>query len=486
MLVAHPVRILLIEDEAFDVRRVRRTLQPFAEQLQIRQVVSHGDAAIDFVRTEGVDLDVVIMDMQIAGGMMGEALIREIKRWQPSLPIIVITKMTVNITDYEFANRLLKSGAFWYCTKYPTDIEEAIYQPTDFILSIVNAAEQRRLRREQDRTEGKLVRNAEEVLTRTRLIGVSPAIQKVRAQVRQVASTDASVLISGASGTGKELVASQIHYQSSRRLENYVPINCGSIPDHLVESELFGHEKGSFTGADRAKIGLFEAGHRGTIFLDEVAELPLPAQVKLLRVLQDGEIEKIGRTHRTKVDVRIVAATNKILQNEISAGRFREDLFYRLNVVPIHLPSLKDRKEDVPVLWEHFIRQMSLDMGVNAPTTEDGAYRVLSGYAWPGNVRELKNVVQRLLLMGEFVITSDIVSEYLSLAAAIPPPDSPHTIAFSSADDLLPLREMERLFRLRYFQFVRSNSASDAEAAKKLGLAPPNYHRMSKDLGLKN
>jgi DNA-binding NtrC family response regulator len=486
MLVAHPVRILLVEDEAFDVRRVRLTLQPFAEQLQIRHVVSHGDAAIDLVRSEGEHLDVVIMDMQIAGGVMGEALIREIKRWQPSLPIIVITKMTVNITDYEFANRLLKSGAYWYCTKYPTDIENAIYQPTDFVLSIVNAAEQRRLRREQDRTEGKLVRNAEEILTRTRLIGVSPAVQKVRAQIRQVASTDATVLISGASGTGKELVASQIHYQSARRLENYVPINCGSIPDDLVESELFGYEKGSFTGADRTKAGLFEAGHRGTIFLDEVAELPLPAQVKLLRVLEEGEIEKIGRTHRTKVDVRIVAATNKILQNEISAGRFREDLFYRLNVVPIHIPSLKDRKEDVPVLWEHFLRQMSFDMGVEVPTTDEGAYRTLAGYAWPGNIRELKNVVQRLLLMGEVAITADVVSEYLSLSPAIPPADSLHTIGFSTTDELLTLREMEHLFRLRYFQFVRSHSSSDAEAAKKLGLAPPNYHRMSKDLGLKD
>lgn len=308
MLVSHVVRILLIEDEEFDVRRVRRTLQPFADQLQVRDVVSHGDTALDLIQNRGDEFDVVIMDMQIAGGLMGEQLIKAIKRIQPSIQIIVITKMTVHITDYEFAQRLLKAGAYWYCTKYPTDIEDAIYQPTDFILAIVNAYERRRLERERERSERKLLRNVEDMLARTRLLGVSPALQKLRGQIKQLGTSDATVLISGASGTGKELVAAQIHYESNRRFENFVPINCGSIPDHLVESELFGYEKGSFTGADRAKQGLFEAGHRGTIFLDEVAELPLSAQVKLLRVIQEGEIEKIGRTASTKVDVRILTA----------------------------------------------------------------------------------------------------------------------------------------------------------------------------------
>ncbi|MEK6650089.1 MAG: sigma-54 dependent transcriptional regulator [Bacteroidota bacterium] len=484
MLVANIVRILLIEDEDFDVRRVRHTLEPFADQLQIRNVVSHGDAALELLRVHGEEFDVVIMDMQIAGGLMGEQLIRAIKRLQPSLQIIVITKMTVNITDYEFAHRLLKAGAFWYCTKYPTDIENAIYQPTDFILSIVNAAEKRLLEHKHERSERKLIRNAEEMLSRTRLLGISPSLQKLRGQIKQLGTTEATVLISGASGTGKELVAAQIHYESARRLENYIPINCGSIPDDLVESELFGYEKGAFTGADRAKQGLFEAGHRGTIFLDEVGELPMAAQVKLLRVLQEGEIEKIGRTTKTKVDVRIIAATNKVLQKEVAAGRFREDLFYRLNVVPIHIPPLKERTEDIPVLWEHFLRMMSVDMGVAMPPTDDGAYRVLTSYPWPGNVRELKNVVQRLLLMGESSITADVASDYLSIV--VPPhASSLDAISFKASDVIRPLREMERLFRLKYFQFVRQQSASDADAAKKLGLAPPNYHRMSKDLGMK-
>ncbi len=294
------IGVLLIEDEEFDVRRVRSTLKPFADQIQIREVVSNGDTALELLAQHNDQFDVIIMDLQIAGGVMGEALIRAIKRVAPSLQIIVITKMTVNITDFDFANRLLQAGAFWYCTKYPTDIEGYIYQPTDFILSIFNAYQRKRLEREHSRSEKKLLHNVEGMLSRTRILGISEQMQKVRAQIKQLAAIDATVLISGASGTGKELVAINIHYESKRKLENFIPINCGSIPHDLIESELFGYEKGSFTGASTSKRGLFEQANHGTIFLDEVAELPLSAQVKLLRVIQDGEIEKIGRSRKNQ------------------------------------------------------------------------------------------------------------------------------------------------------------------------------------------
>jgi two-component system, NtrC family, response regulator AtoC len=480
------IQILLIEDEEFDVRRVRNTIRPFEHQIQIREVVSNGDSALELLTERIEQFDIVIMDLQLAGGMMGEALIRAIKRIAPSQQIIVITKMTVNITDFDFANRLLQAGAFWYCTKYPSDIEEYIYQPTDFILSIFNAYQRKKLERDKSRSEKKLLHNVEGMLSRTKILGISEQIQKVRAQIKQLSVTDATVLISGPSGTGKELVAVNIHYESKRKLENFVTINCGSIPDELIESELFGYEKGAFTGANTTKRGLFEQANHGTIFLDEVAELPLQAQVKLLRVIQDGEIEKIGRTsEKTKVDVRIIAATNKVLQQEVVAHRFREDLFYRLHVVPLHTPPLKERPEDILVLWEHFMRTMSIEMIKQTPTTEDGTFDVLKGYDWPGNVRELKNVVQRLLLRDEKFITPKIMKEILSPHPASHSMLDNDSVILLDEKDTPLLREMEDIFRRKYFNFVRKHSISDADAARKLGLAPPNYHRMCKELGLK-
>jgi DNA-binding NtrC family response regulator len=481
------IQVLLIEDEEFDVRRVRNTLKPFEHQIEIREVVSNGDSALELLAQHNEKYDVVIMDLQIAGGTMGEALIRAIKRIVPSHQIIVITKMTVNITDFDFANRILQAGAFWYCTKYPSDIEDYIYQPTDFILSIFNAYQRKKLESEKSRSEKKLLRNVEGMLSRTKILGVSEQIQKIRAQIKQLAVTDATVLISGPSGTGKELIAINIHYESKRRLENFVTINCGSIPDELIESELFGYEKGAFTGANANKRGLFEQANHGTIFLDEVAELPLIAQVKLLRVIQDGEIEKIGRTgEKVKVDVRILAATNKVLQQEIAAGRFREDLFYRLHVVPLYAPPLKERPEDVLVLWEHFMRQMSIDMIRPTPTTEETAFDVLKRYDWPGNVREVQNVVQRLLLREESIITPEIIKEVLSLHPSSHQYTDSNAVFFQDSKNAPSLREMEDIFRKKYFTFIRKNSSSDAEAARKLGLAPPNFHRMCKELGLKN
>jgi DNA-binding NtrC family response regulator len=480
------IRILLIEDEAFDVRRVQSTVKFFKDQIQIKEVVSNGDDAIELLSAKWDQFDLVIMDLQLAGGVMGEALIRAIKRIAPSIQIIVITKMTVNITDFDFANRLLHAGAFWYCTKYPSDIEDYIYQPTDFVISIFNAYEKRQLEREQRRSERRLLRNVQMMLDRARLLGVSEQMQKLRAQIKQCASTHATVLITGPSGTGKELVATNIHYESNRKLENFVPINCGGIPDDLIESELFGYEKGAFTGAHASKQGLFEVANHGTVFLDEVSELPPPAQVKLLRVIQEGEIEKIGRTEKIRVDVRIVAASNKILFQEVAAGRFREDLYYRLNVVPLVVPALKDRPSDVPVLWEHFMQEMSIDMGIQKPTTDESAFRILQDYPWPGNVRELKNVVQRLLLMRESIVGLDTVREVLAIPTGLSAGGPGTTITFPSASELLSLREIEATVRKKYLIYVRNHSTSDAEAARKLGLAPPNYHRLCKELGLKS
>jgi DNA-binding NtrC family response regulator len=479
------INVLLIEDEEFDVRRVRNTVKPFIKSINIRSVISNGRTALDTLAADKDAYDLVIMDFQIAGGMMGENLIREIKKIDPTMQIIVITKMTVNIADYEFADSLMKAGAYWYCTKYPGDIEEYIYQPTDFILSIINAFNKSLLEKEQRKTARKLLRSVESSLEQKQIIGASPAAEQLRQQIEKCAESDVSVLISGSSGTGKELVAQNIHLKSKRRLENFVVINCGSIPSELVESELFGYEKGSFTGATSSKPGLFETANHGTIFLDEIGELPLTAQVKLLRVIQEGEIEKIGRTEATKVDVRIIAASNKNLGKEVEARTFREDLYYRLNVVPIHVPALRERSEDIPMLIDHFMGLYSTDMGKPVPEITDEAMALLKGAQWKGNIRELKNVVQRLLFIGDLIISRETIQYILGITDAGKPLAATTLFDFSSMQEFLPLRQLERLVRQKYFEFIRSSSASDAEAAKKLGLAPSNYHRMSKELGIK-
>jgi two-component system response regulator AtoC len=423
------------------------------------------------------------MDFHISGGVMGEALIQKIKEVDHSLQIIVITKMTINITDYDFANKLIKAGAFWYCTKYPGDIEDFIYQPTDFVMGIFNAYEKCLLERERLKSNQKLIKNVEDILVQKKIVGESASIQGLKEEIKKFAKSNVNTLIKGASGTGKELVAYNIHYNSERKFENFVIINCGSLPNDLVESELFGYEKGAFTGADRKKLGLFETANHGTVFLDEITELPLPAQVKILRVIQDGEIEKIGRTEKIKVDVRIIAATNKDIEEEVKAKRFREDLYYRLNVLPIFVSDLKYRKEDIPVLVDYFMTNISIDMVKDKPSVRDDAMKLLTDYDWPGNVRELRNVVQRLLFTDEKIVTPSLVK--FALGTNWKEKDNNIIKEFFTTSNLLPLREMEIYLRQKYFQFVRENSESDTEAAKKLGLAPSNYHRMAKELGLK-
>jgi two-component system response regulator AtoC len=477
------INVLLIEDEEYDVRRVKNTVKPFNERIEILNIVSDGKSALSLIKNGKSIYDVVVMDFQISGGVMGETLIQKIKEVDHSLQIIVITKMTINITDYDFANKLIKAGAFWYCTKYPGDIEEFIYQPTDFVMGIFNAYEKCLLERERLRSNQKLIKNVEDILIQKKIVGESASIQKLKEEIKKFAKSNVNTLIKGASGTGKELVAYNIHYNSERKFENFVIINCGSLPNDLVESELFGYEKGAFTGADRKKLGLFETANHGTVFLDEITELPLSAQVKILRVIQDGGIEKIGRTEKIKVDVRIIAATNRDIEEEVKAKRFREDLYYRLNVLPIFVPDLKYRKEDIPVLADYFMTNISIDMVKDKPSVQDDAMKLLTEYDWPGNVRELKNVVQRLLFTDEKIITSYLVK--FALGTNWKEKDNNIIREFFTTSNLLSLREMEIYLRQKYFQFVRENSESDTEAAKKLGLAPSNYHRMAKELGLK-
>ena len=478
------INILIIEDEDYDVRRIRNTLKLFEHKILIKDVVSNGNKAIELIKSKPNYYDIVIMDYQIAGNIKGETLIRKIKEIDHSIQIIIITKMTINISDYDFANGLIETGAFWFCTKYPGDVEDFIYQPTDFIISILNAFEKRKLEKQSYKSYKKLNKNIDEMMFARQIIGESESIKNLRRQIDKYAPTDANILIIGDTGTGKELVAYNIHYKSKRKFENFVPVNCGSLPHELIESELFGFERGSFTGADSGKQGLFEVADNGTIFLDEVSDLPANAQVKLLRVIQNGEIEKIGRTSSLKVKVRIIAATNKNLEDEVNENKFREDLYYRLNVIPIYVPPLSERKEDIESLILYFIDIFRKEFDVRKPSISKDALDVLKSYSWGGNVRELKNVVQRLLLEELEVISGDDV-KYALFNKPRRTLDKKDSISFWNDGDLLPLKDMEKMFKEKYVAFVRNNSKSDVEASKKLGLAPPNYHRLCKELGLK-
>ncbi len=484
MMTNRKVRILLIEDEEYDVRRIRNTIRPFANRIIIEDVVASGQRALELLKRKTRNYDVVIMDFQIAGGLSGEKLIRAMKEIDPTIQIMVVTKMTINISDFDFANRLIEAGAMWYCTKYPGDIVDYIYQPTDFILTIFNAYEKKQLEKERLRSSRKLKENVQHILEKKKIVGESEAIRTLQHQIARAAETDSTVLIQGKSGTGKELVAANIHYQSARRFEHFVAINCGSLPSELIESELFGFEKGAFTGAHAEKPGLLEVAHRGTAFLDEVGELPFSAQVKLLRFLQEGEIDKIGRTEKLRVNVRVIAATNKNLWDAVQQRRFREDLFYRLNVFTIVVPELKERREDIPLLTDHFLEKFARQMRLERPEVTPAARQLLQQYDWPGNVRELQNVVQRLLFGGKSQIEREDVQ--IALGKTYRPPTPLGNGAFDwDPAHILPWREMEKRVRKSYFQFVRKHSDSDADAARKLGLAPPNFHRMLKELGLK-
>jgi len=475
------INLLLIEDESFDVNRIRKTLAPFADRLIIKKVVADGQSALKLLSEREEEYDVIIMDYQIVGPLTGEKLVHRIKSIDPFIQIIVITKMTINVTDFDFANRLIEAGAMWFCTKYPADIKDYIYQPTDLLLSILNAYEKKRLKLEKSKSNTQLNQSINNILGEKKIIGNSPAVVRLIKQIEKASQQDATVLISGASGTGKELVATHIHYLSKRNFENFVTINAGSIPQDLIESELFGFEKGSFTGAIGSKKGLFEVADNGTIFLDEISQVPMSSQVKLLRVLQEGEIDKIGRTEKIKVDVRVIAASNIDLERAVEEKIFREDLYYRLNVIYIYTPTLRERIEDIPLLTEFFINKYSNQMSIKTPDIRNDAIEALQSYEWPGNIRQLQNIIQRILISCEGEINKDDILNVLGSkkVGSIAGPE------FWFGDKILTWKEMETIFRWRYFNYVKDKTKSESEAARKLGIAPSNFYRMCNKLGFK-
>ena len=391
------MNLLIIDDEAS--LRDFLTIVFEEEGWHVESAASLADGRAAIQRTEP---DVVLCDLMLPDGS-GIDLIRDVKAASPSIAFVMITAHTSTRSAVE----ALKAGAIDYIAK-PFDIEE---------LKIVvrKAVDLKALEDENLHLRTAL----EERFTFSNILGKSPKMQEIFGIIQRIAKTTSTVLISGESGTGKELIARAIHYNSDRR-GKFVSINCGALPETLLESELFGHERGSFTGAVRDKRGLFHEADRGTIFLDEIGETSTAMQIKLLRVLQDRLVRKVGSNVEAEVDVRVIAATNRDLTESIREGTFREDLFYRINVIPITLPPLRQRKEDIPLLVDHFIEKFCAKMGVPRKKISADAMRAIEKYHWPGNVRELENVVERMIaLEASDVLTTKSLPEHVLLGGRI-------------------------------------------------------------------
>ncbi|WP_395053869.1 sigma-54-dependent transcriptional regulator [Flavobacterium sp.] len=370
-------KILIIEDEA-SIRRVLTKI--LSEENETYQVEEAEDGAQGFEKIKNTDYDLVLCDIKMPK-MDGEELLEAVKKIKPEIPIVMIS----GHGDMETAINTMRLGAFDYISK-PPDLNRLLN-------TVRNALDKKQLVVENKILKKKVSKNYD-------MIGNSEPINHIKSIIEKVATTDARVLITGPNGTGKELVAHQLHEKSERANYPLIEVNCAAIPSELIESELFGHVKGAFTSAIKDRAGKFEAADGGTIFLDEIGDMSLAAQAKVLRALQESLIQRVGADKDIKVNVRVVAATNKDLKTEIAEGRFREDLYHRLAVILIKVPALNDRRDDIPLLLEHFAVKIAEEQGNAQKSFSVEAIKLLQEYDWTGNIRELRNVVERLIILG--------------------------------------------------------------------------------------
>ena len=480
-------RVLVVDDE----KNITLVIQAMLAKAGYDVVVLNDSQSV-FERLDDEEFEAVVTDLYMPGPG-GMEVLAHCQKYHPHLPVVIITAYGT----VEAAVAALKKGAFDFITK-PFDQTE--------LLSVVQKAVQTHRQRQKEpvfvnapqdgvldplnamgaSAEGAGAGAAAGAVSSnfTSIIGASPQIQEVFRVIAKIAPSPSTVLIRGESGTGKELVAFEIHRNSTRANKPFIKINCAAIPATLIESELFGYEKGAFTGAVSSKPGRFELAHEGTIFLDEVAEMPLEMQVKLLRVLQEQEFERVGGINTVKVDVRIITATNRDLEAEVKAGRFREDLFYRLNVVPILLPSLRERREDIDPLVRFFLGEFNRKLGrsVNGFTPETMA--ALRAYPWPGNIRQLENVIERMVLMcdGNVLRPEDLPEEVAALmvrAGMLEGGQEP-----SSFKEIVKKQTLS-LERDLIEKALDETSGNVTRAAEKLGLSRKGLQLKMKELGLK-
>jgi len=447
--------ILIVDDE----EGIRQVLSDCLRDEGYRVVLAEdGFQALRLLGEEPVEL--VILDVWLPN-MGGIEVLQRIKAEYPEVEVVVIS----GHGNINLAVQAVKLGAFDFLEK-PLSLEKTI-------TVVQNALKLEQLQRENRSLKAGL---AEE----DRMVGSASGMQQVRELIEQSASSDARILILGENGTGKELVAREIHRQSARASGPFVEVNCASIPETLIESELFGHEKGSFTGALARRKGKFELAHRGTLFLDEIADMSLATQAKVLRVIQGLSFERVGGELAVHVDVRLITATNKNIQEETRLGRFREDLYFRINVIPIHVPPLRERLEDLDALLAYFLERFRR-AGETAPRRlSPEAREALASYSWPGNIRELKNFVERVTIMAEGeLITADTVRRYLTLHEERERDEAYRgfeAMKLSQARD-----EFEREFLLRKLEELDGNISRASEA---LGITPPNLHNKIKKYGI--
>jgi two-component system, NtrC family, nitrogen regulation response regulator NtrX len=447
-----PVRILIVDDEP-DIRR--SLCGVLEDEGYAAHAVESGEACLDELGRQACEL--VLLDIWLPGMDGMEALTRIQEMPLPERPVVVMISGHGNI---ETAVKATKLGAFDFLEK-PLTIQK---------ISVVakNALEHRRLQIENSRLK-------EGTESRYRIIGESVPMKALRHELALMAGTNGRVLIYGESGTGKELVAHALHAMSPRAAELFVEVNCAAIPEELIESELFGHIKGSFTSAHETKIGKFQKADGGTIFLDEVGDMSLRTQAKVLRALEEQRFEPVGAGASVQVDVRVVAATNKNLDEEIERGNFREDLFYRLNVIPFHVPPLRDRREDIPLLADYFLREFTTAYGRKPKELTPEAYRILQEYHWPGNVRELRNMIERIVILNPQV---RVDARHIPLNVTRRPAERP----IDRFGSLAEVREaVEREYILKKLEETSGNVTRTAEL---LGLERSNLYRKMKTLGI--
>jgi len=450
--------ILVVDDEA----GVRSSLAAILGD-EGYAVTSADSGEAGLAALEARRFDLVLLDVWLPG-LDGLEVLRRIRERDSELPVVVIS----GHGTIETAVKAVRLGAQDFVEK-PLSLEKTV-------LAVRNALRQRQL-------ESQLRELRQQLDARYAMVGESPALQRLREEIRQAAPSHGRVLIFGENGTGKELVARAIHAQSQRAAGPFVEVNCAAIPEELIESELFGHTKGAFTGAHATRKGKFELADGGTLFLDEIGDMSLKTQAKVLRALQEQRVEPVGGSGSVDVDVRVIAATNKDLEAEIRTGRFREDLYFRLNVIPFQVPPLRDRREDIPLLVRHFMQVLSAEHGRKAREVVPDALEALARLPWPGNVRELRNILERLVIMtpGERIELQHLPTLAASLPARAPAADESSPAA-SADGTLLAAREaFERRYILERYRDCGGNMSRTAES---LGVERSNLYRKMKAFGL--
>jgi two-component system response regulator HydG len=458
-----PIRVLIVDDDEGHADAVAESL----ERLGHYECVVANSGAKGAALLESDIFDVVITDLKM-GDVDGLAILRKAKEELPEAEVVVLT----GHGSINSAVTAMQHGAYTYLTK-PLDIQELRG-------AVEKASESLRLRR----YAADLNRRLDEKFGFEGVVGGSPAMHRLVTQLQQTAPTDSTVLIQGENGTGKELVARAIHQNSRRKSKPFVPLNISALSESILESELFGHEKGSFTGAERRRIGHFEQANGGTLFLDEVGEMPMTTQIKLLRVLEDGVINRVGANEQVKVNVRLVSATNADLKDMVAKGTFRRDLYYRLNVVNIVLPPLRERRGDIPLLLEHFQREMTGRHGKSVEGFSKSALRALQAYDWPGNIRQLRNAVERMVVVDlDGLLDVDDLPDDIPTLMPVRSEGPAPSVAVSGQDGLIgkSLTEVERYYIERALEITEGNREA---AATMLGMGERTLYRKIKEYGL--